>query len=93
MRPSSAINNVKLGDTGAECGTWGGSTYMNFVSLSGNGVIYPACSYTFNATENWKNNVYGLLFDAERIHLGGIKVDQATYEANFKLVENGATGD
>ena len=66
---------------------------MNFVSLSGNGVIYPACSYTFNATESWSNNVYGLLFDAERIHLGGIKVDQATYESNFKLVENGTTGN
>ena len=90
---SSSIVNAKLGDTGAECGTWNGSTYMNFVSLSGNGVIHPACSYTFNATESWSNNVYGLLFDAERIHLGGIKVDQATYESNFKLVENGTTGN
>jgi len=90
---SSSIVNAKLGDTGAECGTWNGSTYMNFVSLSGNGIIYPACSYTFNATESWSNNVYGLLFDAERIHLGGIKVDQATYESNFKLVENGTTGN
>ncbi|MBQ2624890.1 MAG: hypothetical protein IJG18_07310 [Kiritimatiellae bacterium] len=90
---SSSIVNAKLGDTGAECGTWNGSTYMNFASLSGNGVIYPACSYTFNATESWSNNVYGLLFDAERIHLGGIKVDQATYESNFKLVENGTTGN
>lgn len=43
---SSQITNNKLGDSGAVCGTWGGSTYMNFVSLSGNGVIYPACSYT-----------------------------------------------
>ena len=90
---SSQITNNKLGDVGAVCGTWGGSTYMNFVSLSGNGVIYPACSYTFNATEEWTNNVYGLLFDAERIHLNGAKVDQATYEANFKLVENGTTGN
>ena len=90
---SSAISNVKLGDAGAECGTWGGSTYMNFVSLSGNGVVYPACSYTFNATESWTNDVYGLLFNAERIHLNGTKVDQATYESNFKLVENGATGN
>ena len=90
---SSQISNNKLGDDGAVCGTWGGATYMNFVSLSGNGVVYPACSYTFNATEEWTNNVYSLLFDAERIHLNGAKVNQATYESNFKLVENGATGN
>ena len=46
---SSQIRNAKVGDTGAICGTWGGSTYMNFVSLSGGGTIYPACAYTFNA--------------------------------------------
>ena len=90
---SSQISNNKLGDAGAVCGTWGGSTYMNFVSLSGNGVVYPACSYTFNAAEEWKNNAYSLLFDDERIHLNGAKVNQATYESNFKLVENGATGN
>ena len=90
---SSRISNNKLGDVGAVCGTWGGSTYMNFVSLSGNGVVYPACSYTFNAAEEWKNNAYSLLFDAERIHLNGAKVDQATYELNFTLVQNRETGN
>ena len=90
---SSQITNNKLGDAGAVCGTWGGSTYMNFVSLSGSGVIYQACSFTFNAAEEWKNNAYNLLFDAERIHLDGAKVDQATYASNFTLVDNGATGN
>ena len=90
---SSQISNNKLGDVGAVCGTWGGTTYMNFVSLSGNGVVYPACSYTFNATEEWKNNAYSLLFDAERIHLDGEKVDQATYGLNFTLVQNRETGN
>ena len=90
---SSQIANKKLGDAGAVCGTWGGSTYMNFVSLSGNGVVYSACSYTFNAAEEWKNNAYSLLFDAERIHLNGAKVDQATYESNFTLVQNRETGN
>lgn len=90
---SSQITNNKLGDAGAVCGTWGGSTYMNFVSLSGNGVIYPACSYTFNAAEEWKNNAYSLLFDDERIHLNGAKVDQATYASNFTLTEGPATGN
>lgn len=88
---SSQISNNKLGDAGAVCGTWGGSTYMNLVSLSGNGVVYPACSYTFNATGEWKDNAYSLLFDAERIHLNGAKVDQATYESNFTLVQNRET--
>ncbi|MBQ8126469.1 MAG: hypothetical protein IJ173_11425 [Kiritimatiellae bacterium] len=88
---SSQITNNKLGDAGAVCGTWDGATYMNFVSLSGNGIVYPACSYTFNAAEEWKNNAYGLLFDEERIHLNGAKVDQATYESNFTLVQNRAT--
>lgn len=90
---SSQIANNKLGDAGAACGTWGGSTYMNFVSLSRNGVIYPACSYTFNAAEEWKNNAYSLLFDDERIHLNGAKVGQATYESNFTLVQNRETGN
>ena len=90
---SSQITNSKLGDAGAVCGTWGGSTYMNFVSLSGNGVVYPACSYTFNAAGEWKSNAYGLLFDAERIHLSGAKVDPATYESNFTLVQNRETGN
>ena len=90
---SSQISNNKLGDAGAVCGTWGSSTYMNFVSLSGNGVVYPACSYTFNAAEEWKNNAYGLLFDEERIHLNGAKVDQATYASNFTLVQNSETGN
>ncbi len=90
---SSQIANNKLGDAGAVCGTWGGSTYMNFVSLSRNGVIYPACSYTFNAAEEWKNNANSLLFDDERIHLNGAKVDQATYESNFTLVQNRETGN
>ena len=90
---SSQISNNKLGDAGAVCGTWGGATYMNFVSLSGNGVVYPACSYTFNAAEEWKNNAYSLLFDDERIHLNGAKVGQATYESNFTLVQNRETGN
>ncbi len=90
---SSQITNNKLGDAGAVCGTWGGSTYMNFVSLSGGGVIYPACAFTFNAAEEWKNNAYNLLFDAERIHLDGAKVGQAAYESNFTLVQNRETGN
>lgn len=90
---SSQVTNNKLGDAGAVCGTWGGTTYMNFVSLSGNGVVYPACSYTFNAAEEWKNNAYGLLFDEERIHLNGAKVYQTTYESNFTLVQNRETGN
>ena len=90
---SSQIANKKLGDAGAVCGTWGGSTYMNFVSLSGNGVVYPACSYTFNAAEEWKENAYSLLFDAERIHLNGAKVEQMTYESSFTLVQNSETGN
>ena len=90
---SSQITNNKLGDVGAVCGTWGGATYMNFVSLSGNGIVYPACSYTFNAAEEWKNNAYGLLFDEERIHLNDAKVDQTTYESNFTLVQNRETGN
>ncbi len=91
---SSQITNAKLGDGGAVCGTWNGSTFMNFVSLSGNGVIYPACSYTFNAAEEWKNDAYNLLFNTqERIHLNGAKVDQATYASNFTLVQNSETGN
>ena len=90
---SSQVTNNKLGDADAVCGTWGGATYMNFVSLSGNGVVYPACSYTFNAAEEWKENAYSLLFDAERIHLNGAKVDQATYASNFTLVQNSETGN
>lgn len=90
---SSQITNAKLGDGGAVCGTWNGSTFMNFVSLSGNGVIYPACSYTFNAAEEWKNNAFGLLFGDERIHLNGANVDQATYASNFTLTEGPATGN
>ena len=90
---SSQIANTKLANIDAVCGTWGGTTYMNFVSLSGNGVVYPACSYTFNAAEEWKNNAYGLLFDEERIHLNGAKVDQTTYESNFTLVQNRETGN
>ena len=91
---SSQITNAKLGDAGAVCGTWNGSTFMNFVSLSGNGVIYPACSYTFNATEEWMNDAYNLLFNTqERIHLNGAKVDQATYASNFTLTEGPATGN
>ncbi len=90
---SSQIRNAKVGDAGAICGTWGGSTYMNFVSLSGGGTIYPACAYTFNAANEWKDNAYGLLFNAERIHLAGAKVDQAAYEAHFTLEETGTTGN
>lgn len=90
---SSQIRNAKVGDAGAICGTWGGSTYMNFVSLSGGGTIYPACAYTFNAANEWKDNAYNLLFDNERIHLAGAKVDQAAYEAHFTLEETGTTGN
>ncbi|MBR3087052.1 MAG: hypothetical protein IKH04_11700 [Kiritimatiellae bacterium] len=90
---SSQIRNAKLGDAGAVCGTWGGATYMNLVSVSGEGVIRPACSYAFNAAEEWRDDAYKLLFDDERIHLNGAKVDQATYEAHFTLVENGPTGN
>ena len=90
---SSQITNNKLGDAGAVCGTWGGSTYMNFVSLSGGGVIYPACAFTFNAAEEWKADAFNLLFDAERIHLDGAKVGQAAYESNFTLVQNRETGN
>ena len=91
---SSQITNAKLGDGGAVCGTWNGSTFMNFVSLSGNGVIYPACSYTLNAAEEWKNDAYNLLFNTqERIRLNGAKVDQATYASNFTLVQNSETGN
>ena len=91
---SSQVSNKKLGDAGAVCGTWNGATFMNFVSLSGNGVVYPACSYTFNATEEWKSDAYNLLFNTqERIHLNGAKVDQTTYDASFTLTENAATGN
>ena len=91
---SSSIVNGKLGDTDAVCGTYNGVTFMNFVSLSGNGVVYQACSYTFNATEEWKNNAYDLLFDTqERIHLNGAKVDSGVYASNFTLTDNGATGN
>jgi len=92
---SSQITNSKLNDVGAVCGTYAGSTFMNFVSLSGNGVIYPACSYTFNATEEWKNDAYNLLFvdnGKGRIRLNGEKVDEATYAASFTLTEGPATG-
>ena len=91
---SSSIVNGKLGDTGAVCGTYNGVTFMNFVSLSGNGVVYRACSYTFNATEEWKNNAYDLLFNTqERIHLNGAKVDADIYASNFTLTDNGETGN
>ena len=50
-------------------------------------------TYTFNAAEAWTNDLYGLLFDAERIHLNGEKVDQATYASNFTIVQNRETGN
>lgn len=86
---SSQITNAKLDDVNAVCGTYNGSTFMNFVSLSGNGIVYPACSYSFNSTEEWKDDVYNLLFNTqERIHLNGAKVDADTYAANFTLTVN-----
>lgn len=87
---SSQITNPKQNDTGAVCGTYNGTVFMNFVSLSDNGVVYPACSYTFNAKEEWKNDAYNLLFndDKERIHLHGTKVDAATYASSFTLTVN-----
>ena len=92
---SSAIANVKQNDLGAVCGMWGGSTYMDLSSSSGNGTIRRACSYTFNATEGWLDNAYALLFGAERILLDGAKVDETTYQARFTLVTNAVaeTGD
>ena len=92
---SSAIANVKQNDLGAVCGMWGGSTYMDLSSSSGNGTIRRACSYTFNATEGWLADAYALLFGAERILLDGAKVDEATYQARFTLVTNAVaeTGD
>ncbi len=92
---SSAIVNAKQGDTGAVCGTWGGSTYMDFSSSSGNGTIRRACTYTFNATQGWLEDAYTLLFGDERIHLDGAKVDAATYQARFTLETNSVaeTGD
>ena len=95
---SSAIANVKQNDLGAVCGMWGGtsgSPYMDFSSSSGNGTIRQACTYTFNATEEWLNDAYTLLFGEERIHLDGAKVDAATYQARFTLVVNSVaeTGD
>ncbi len=85
---SSAIVNIKQGDTAAVCGMWSGATYMDFSSSSGNGTIRPACSYTFNATEGWLENAYTLLFGDERIHLDGAKVDASTYASRFTLVTN-----
>ena len=92
---SSAIANVKQNDLGAVCGMWGGSTYMDLSSSSGNGTIRRACSYTFNATEGWLENAYTLLFGEERIHLDGAKVDASTYASRFTLVTNtvAETGD
>ncbi len=92
---SSAIANVKQNDLGAVCGMWGGSTYMDLSSSSGNGTIRRACSYTFNATEGWLADAYALLFGAERILLDGAKVDETTYRARFTLVTNAVaeTGD
>jgi hypothetical protein len=92
---SSAIVNAKKDDTGAVCGTWGGSTYMDFSSSSGNGTIRRACTYTFNATEGWRDDAYTLLFGDERIHLDGAKVDETTYRARFTLDVNSVaeTGD
>lgn len=92
---SSAIANGKQNDLGAVCGMWGGSTYMDLSSSSGNGTIRPACSYTFNATEGWLENAYTLLFGEERIHLDGAKVDASTYASRFTLVTNtvAETGD
>ena len=85
---SSAIANGKQNDLGAVCGMWGGSTYMDLSSSSGNGTIRRACSYTFNATEGWLADAYALLFGAERILLDGAKVDETTYQARFTLVTN-----
>ncbi len=87
---SSAIVNPKQNDTGAVCGTWGGNgaTYMDFSSSSGNGTIRRACTYTFNATEEWLENAYALLFGEERIHFAGAKVDAATYQSRFTLETN-----
>ena len=94
---SSAIVNPKQNDTGAVCGTWGGNgaTYMDFSSSSGNGTVRQACTYTFNATEEWLNNAYTLLFGEERIHLNGAKVSEAAYMSRFTLVTNtvAETGD
>ena len=95
---SSAIVNIKKGDTSAVCGTWGGtsgSPYMDFSSSSENGTIRPACTYTFNATEEWLDNAYALLFGEERIHLNGAKVSEAAYMSRFTLVTNtvAETGD
>ena len=92
---SSAIANVKQNDLGAVCGMWGGSTYMDLSSSSGDGTIRRACSYTFNATEGWLADAYALLFGAERILLDGAKVDETTYQARFTLVTNAVaeTGD
>ena len=92
---SSAIVNGKQNDLDAVCGMWGGSTYMDLSSSSGNGTIRRACSYTFNATEGWLENAYTLLFGEERIHLDGAKVDETTYQARFTLVTNAVaeTGD
>ena len=88
---SSAITNPKENDTGAVCGTWGGtsgSPYMDFSSSTGNGTIRRACSYTFNATEDWLDNAYARLFGDERIHLNGAKVGEAAYQSQFTLVTN-----
>lgn len=89
---SSSIVNPKQGDTGAVCGTWGGAngaTYLDFSSSSGNGTIRRACSYMFNATEEWLADAYALLFGEERVHLDGEKVGEATYQTRFTLVTNG----
>ena len=85
---SSAIANGKQNDLGAVCGMWGGSTYMDLSSSSGDGTIRRACSYTFNATAEWLADAYALLFGAERILLNGAKVDETTYQARFTLVTN-----
>ena len=92
---SSAIANGKQNDLGAVCGMWGGSTYMDLSSSSGDGTIRRACSYTFNATAEWLADAYALLFGAERILLNGAKVDETTYQARFTLVTNALaeTGD
>ena len=92
---SSAIVNIKQNDLGAVCGMWGGSTYMDLSSSSGDGTIRRACSYTFNATAEWLADAYALLFGAERILLDGAKVDETTYQARFTLVTNAVaeTGD
>ena len=92
---SSAIVNGKQNDLDAVCGMWGGSTYMDLSSSSGDGTIRPACTYTFNATEGWLENAYTLLFGEERIHLNGAKVSEAAYMSRFTLVTNtvAETGD